>query len=219
MKKTLLTVVMVMFGLSACGTDPYTGESRVSRTAIGAGTGAVLGAGVGLLTGKNAAQRKKNALIGAGIGTVAGGGVGAYMDIQDKKLREELQSTGVSVVRNGNEITLIMPGNVTFASGASDVNASFYPTLNSVAKVMKNYEKTLIDVNGYTDSTGPAQNNLTLSQKRAQSVATYLVNQGVQTERFLVNGYGATNFVATNNTEAGRQQNRRVEIKLTPLTN
>lgn len=202
--------------LGACATDPYTGEKRVSRTAIGAGAGAVAGAGVGALAGSK--HRGRNAAIGAGIGALAGGAVGGYMDHQAAKLRAELQGTGVSVTKVGNNIVLNMPGNVTFATDRSDVQASFYPVLNSVAKVLKEYEKTLVHVTGHTDSTGGYQYNVDLSQKRADSVSSYLGAQGVQPVRLQARGYGPDKPLAGNETPDGRQQNRRVEIVLEPLT-
>jgi outer membrane protein OmpA-like peptidoglycan-associated protein len=201
--------------VAACATDPYTGERRVSRTAIGAGVGAVAGAGVGVLIGKH---RGRNAAIGAGIGALSGAAVGGYMDLQAKKLREELAGTGVSVTKVGNNIVLNMPGNVTFATDRADVQADFYPVLNSVAKVMKEYEKTLIHVTGHTDSTGTREYNMDLSQRRADSVSGYLAAQGVQTVRLQARGFGPDRPVAGNDTSEGRQQNRRVEITLEPLT-
>ena len=199
--------------MAACATNPFTGESQVSRTAIGAG---LVGAGIGVLVGKQ--DRAKGAAIGAGVGALAGGAVGGYMDIQNKKLREELQGTGVSVTKNGDEIMLNMPGDIAFKSGSADLSGDFYKVLNSVAKVLNNYEKTIVSVVGYTDSTGSASKNLTLSQQRAQSVATYLKNQGVKTERFVVDGLGQENPVASNTTAEGRAKNRRVEIYLTAIT-
>ena len=199
--------------MAACATNPFTGESQVSRTAIGAG---LVGAGIGVLVGKQ--DRAKGAAIGAGVGALAGGAVGGYMDIQNKKLREELQGTGVSVTKNGDEIMLNMPGDIAFKSGSADLSGDFYKVLKSVAKVLNNYEKTIVSVVGYTYSTGSASKNLTLSQQRAQSVATYLKNQGVKTERFVVDGLGQENPVASNTTAEGRAKNRRVEIYLTAIT-
>src|SRR5215471_4564212 len=144
--------------LASCYTyDPYSNEKKVSKTTTGAGIGAAVGAVAGILTGSDSRDRRKRALIGAGIGALAGGAVGNYMDRQEAKLRQQLQGTGVSVTRNGNNITLNMPGNVTFATNQSDIQASFYPVLNSVALVLKEYEKTMIDVVGHTDSTGALQ--------------------------------------------------------------
>lgn len=220
MKRTVLMAVCGAFALAACQTqDPYTGEQKTSNTTYGAAIGAAVGAlGAGLLGGGNASDRRERALIGAGVGALAGGGVGYYMDSQQKELAQKLRSTGVSVTRVGNNIILNMPGNVTFATNSYNINANFYDVLNSVAIVLKKYDKTLIDVTGYTDSTGSADYNMKLSQQRANSVAQYLVSQGTDSRRFLVNGAGENNPIATNSTVAGREQNRRVEIKLTPLT-
>ena len=202
--------------MAACTTNPYTGESQMSKTAIGALGAAAVGAGIGALANKK--NRAKGAAIGAGIAALAGGAVGGYMDIQDKKLREELQGTGVSVTRNGDEIILNMPGDITFKSGSADLSSDFYAVLNSVAKVLNKYDKTIISVVGFTDNTGKAQTNLALSEKRAQSVASYLQNQKVKSERFVVEGLGASEFIASNATAEGRAQNRRVEISLTAIT-
>jgi outer membrane protein OmpA-like peptidoglycan-associated protein len=215
MVRKILAGLAVASLLAACTTDPYTGEKRVSRTAIGAGAGALAGAGIGVLIGNH---HGRNAAIGAGIGALGGAAVGAYMDHQAAQLREELQGTGVSVTRVGDNIVLNMPGNVTFATDHSDVQASFYPVLNSVAKVLKEYEKTLVHVTGHTDSTGAYPYNMELSQKRADSVSAYLAAQGVQAVRLQARGFGPDRPVAGNDTPEGRQQNRRVEITLEPLT-
>jgi outer membrane protein OmpA-like peptidoglycan-associated protein len=215
MLRKILAFLSVALLLAACATDPYTGEKRVSRTAIGAGAGALAGAGIGALIGNH---HGRNALIGAGVGALAGGSVGLYMDRQAAKLREELAGTGVSVTKEGNNIVLNMPGNVTFATDHSDVQSSFYPVLNSVTKVLKEYDKTLIHVTGHTDSTGGHQYNMDLSQKRADSVASYLEAQGVNPVRVEARGFGPDQPIAGNDTPDGRQQNRRVEITLEPLT-
>jgi outer membrane protein OmpA-like peptidoglycan-associated protein len=215
MHKIIAACLSVLW-LAACATDPYTGEKRVSRTAIGAGAGALAGAGVGALVGGK--NRGKAAAIGAGIGALSGGAVGGYMDHQASKLREELAGTGVSVTKVGNNIILNMPGNVTFATNQSEVQSSFYPVLNSVAKVLKEYEKTMVHVTGHTDSTGGYEYNLQLSQKRANSVSSYLAAQGVQPVRLQTQGLGPDRPVAANDTPDGRSQNRRVEITLEPIT-
>jgi outer membrane protein OmpA-like peptidoglycan-associated protein len=207
--------------LGGCATDPYTGERKVSKTAMGAGIGAVGGAATGALVGAltgNSKGARKGALIGAGVGTLAGAGVGVYMDRQESKLREELARTGVSVTREGNNIRLNMPGHITFATNSADVVASFYEVLNSVALVLKEYEKTYVDVLGHTDSTGEDAYNQALSERRALSVANYLISQGVMQQRFNVVGYGETRPIASNSTPEGRTQNRRVEIELSPVT-
>ena len=215
MLRKILVCLAVVGLLAACTTDPYTGEKRVSRTAIGAGVGALAGAGVGALIGDH---HGRNAAIGAGIGALSGAAVGGYMDLQAKKLREELAGTGVSVTKVGDNIVLNMPGNVTFATDQSDVKGDFYPVLNSVAKVLKEYEKTLVHVTGHTDSTGGYEYNMGLSQRRADSVSSYLAAQGVQAVRLQARGFGPDRPVAGNETPEGRQQNRRVEITLEPLT-
>ena len=207
-------------GLTACTTaDPYTGEQGVGNTTIGAGVGALAGAAGGyLIGGGDSKDKRKRALIGAGIGALAGGGIGYYMDQQEAALRQRLQASGVSVTRVGNDIILNMPGNVTFATNSSDVNASFYDVLNSVALVLNEYDRTLVDVIGHTDSVGSAQYNQKLSQRRASSVAKYLTSQQVNPQRLMVQGMGETQPIATNSTDAGKAQNRRVEIRIAPLT-
>lgn len=208
MKKIVLCVSLCAL-LSACATNPYTGESQVSKTAWGTGIGAATGAGIGALIGG-----KKGALIGAGAGALVGGGAGAYMDIQARKLREELVGTGVQVAQRDGKVYLIMPGNITFSSNEHALQPNFMPTLNSIAKVIKEYDKTMVQVMGYTDSTGSAALNNTLSLQRANAVANYLRLQGVSADRLLVDGAGSQNPIASNDTAAGREQNRRVEIVL-----
>jgi outer membrane protein OmpA-like peptidoglycan-associated protein len=195
--------------LTACATDPYTGESKVAKTAWGTGIGAAAGAGIGALVGG-----KKGALIGAASGAAVGAGTGAYMDMQAKKLRQELLNTGVQVQQVDGKIYLIMPGNITFDSNDASIKPAFQPVLNSVAKVIKEYNKTMVQVNGYTDSTGTAATNNALSLMRANSISNYLRAQGVDGNRILANGFGSSNPIASNATAAGREQNRRVEIVL-----
>jgi outer membrane protein OmpA-like peptidoglycan-associated protein len=219
--KTTYTALLVCGGilLSSCTTlDPYTREEKTSNAAKGAAIGAAAGAAVGLITGDNSAERKKRALILAGIGGIAGGSVGYYMDQQEMKLRQQLEGTGVSVTRMGDNITLNMPGNVTFAVDSSDINASFYPVLDSVALVLNEFDKTLVEVAGHTDSTGSESYNQSLSQKRSGSVAAYLTSRSVRSDRLISVGAGETRPIATNDTAAGRQQNRRVEITIVPIT-
>ena len=213
-------LVAVIAGLLAgcMTTDPYTGEQKVSKTAKGAGIGALAGAAVGALTGGDAKAHRKNALIGAGVGALAGGAVGNYMDRQEAKLRAQLQGTGVSVTRSGDNLVLNMPGNVTFATGSSDLNPTFFGVLDSVALVLKEYDKTIIDVAGHTDSVGSDTTNQALSQRRAETVGKYLEGKGVADQRVATAGFGKTHPVASNDTPDGRQQNRRVELTLTPIT-
>ena len=214
MKKMMIGMAAGVF-MAGCTTNPYTGEQQVSRTAGGAAIGALAGAGLGVLAG---GDDRRNALIGAGIGALAGGAIGGYMDQQEAELRGYLQGTGVSVTRQGNNIVLNMPSNVTFATDQDQVTPAFYNTLNAVALVLNKYNRTLVDINGHTDSTGSAQHNLGLSQRRAASVATYLGQQGVDGRRFAINGFGSSQPIASNATPDGRAQNRRVEIHLVPIT-
>lgn len=209
MKKSVICCLMSILMLSACATDPYTGERKVSNSAWGTGIGALAGAGIGALAGG-----EKGALIGAGVGAAAGLGTGAYMDVQAQALRRELLNTGVQVKKINNQIYLIMPGNITFDSNDANIKVSFQPVLNSIAKVIKEYNKTMVQVNGYTDSTGSAALNNSLSLMRANSVSNYLRIKGVEANRIVANGYGSSNPIASNSTAMGREQNRRVEIVL-----
>ena len=210
-------VLAAAVSLSACTTiNPYTGEQQTSKATTGAAIGAVSGALIGIATSSNARERRERALAGAGIGALAGGGVGYYMDVQEAKLRQKLQSSGVSVTRQGDRIILNMPSNVTFATDSTHVSGSFRPVLSSVADVLKEYEKTMIQVAGYTDSTGGERYNMLLSQQRAQAVADALIGDGVQAVRIDTVGYGEANPIASNSTAAGRAQNRRVELTLIP---
>lgn len=209
MKKTFICSLLAVSMLTACATDPYTGESKVSKTAWGTGIGALAGAGIGALAGG-----EKGALIGAGVGAAAGAGTGAYMDVQARKLRQELLNTGVQVQEAKGQIYLIMPGNITFDSNDANIKPAFQPVLNSIAKVINEYSKTMVQVNGYTDSTGSAATNNSLSLMRANSISNYLRLRGVNGNRIVSNGYGSSNPIASNATAAGREQNRRVEIVL-----
>ncbi len=204
---------------TACTTiDPYTREEKTSKATTGAIIGAVGGAVVGAVSGDDSRDRRNRALIGAGIGALAGGAVGYYMDVQEAKLRQQLEGTGVRVIRNGDNITLVMPSNVTFDVDKADIKASFYPVLDSVALVLDEYDKTIIDVVGHTDSTGSHQYNQALSERRADSVAKYLISQKVDRVRIETFGMGETRPIADNSTAQGRQLNRRVELTLIPVT-
>jgi len=214
-----LTTFAVLAALTACTTlDPYTREEKTSNAAKGAAIGAAAGVAVGLISGDDSSERKKRALILGGVGALSGAGVGYYMDQQEMKLRQKLEGTGVSVTRIGDNITLNMPGNITFAVDSADISASFYAVLDSVALVLDEYDKTLVEVAGHTDSTGSAQHNQALSERRADSVATYLRSRGVSNDRLIAVGGGENYPVASNDTPAGRQLNRRVEITIVPLT-
>ncbi|MCB1845340.1 MAG: OmpA family protein [Halioglobus sp.] len=204
--------------LIACQTlDPYTQESKTSRATTGAVIGAVAGAVVGLVSGKDAVDRRQRALIGAGVGGLAGGAIGNYQDRQEARLRAELQGSGVSVTRMGDNITLNMPGNVTFATDSSDLSPAFFNVLTSVSKVMTEFDKTVVEVAGHTDSTGSDSYNQALSERRAGSVSSYLQSQGINSQRLITVGMGEARPVADNSTESGRQANRRVEITMVPI--
>lgn len=200
----------------ACTTNPETGNKRISRAAIGGVAGAVGGYFLGDLIGGKRDRTEK--IVGAGIGAVAGAGIGAYMDAQEKKLREETAGTGVDVIREGDNLMLRMPSGITFAYDRADVQPQFQPVLNDVAKVLKDYPSTYIDVYGHTDSDGSDTYNQGLSERRAQSVANYLGLQGVQSARMATRGFGEVQPIASNATADGKAQNRRVEIKIVPVT-
>jgi len=219
MRAKQIGILVVVAAVTACTTyDPYTREEQAARAQRNALIGAAAGAVAGLITGDSSMERKKRAIQLAGIGALAGGGVGAYMDRQEAKLRTELDRTGVSVTRVGDNITLNMPGNITFATNSADLNAGFYDVLNSVGLVLNEFEQTVVEVAGHTDSTGTDAYNQQLSERRAASVASYLATRGVLRDRFIEVGMGEARPIADNSTEAGRQANRRVEITLVPLT-
>lgn len=204
---------------SGCQTlDPYTGEQKTSQATKGAMIGAAAGVVAGLISGDDAVERRQHAMIGAGVGALAGGAVGNYMDRQEMELREELAGTGVSVTRVGDNITLNMPGNITFATDSADLSSDFYDVLNSVSTVLNEYNKTVVEVAGHTDSTGSDAYNQSLSERRAASVAAYLKSQKIMPERVITVGMGESRPVADNATSEGRQSNRRVELTLVPLT-
>lgn len=217
--KVCAAVVGLVVAASACTTlDPYTREEKTSHAQREAVIGAAAGAAVGLITGDSSMERKKRALVGAGLGALAGAGVGTYQDRQEAALRKELEATGVSVTRSGDNITLNMPGNITFKTDSADLNASFFEVLNSVGKVVNQFEQTVIEVAGHTDSTGSDQYNQQLSQRRADAVASYLKTRSVRSDRIITVGAGEGHPVASNDTADGRQRNRRVELTLVPLT-
>jgi outer membrane protein OmpA-like peptidoglycan-associated protein len=222
MSMSRIPIVLAVAGtvaLAGCQTtNPYTGEQQTSKTTIGAGIGALAGAGRGAATGKDAKDRRKRALIGAGVGGLAGAGVGAYMDKQEAELRQKLAGTGVSVTRQGENIVLNMPGNITFQTGSADLNSSFYKVLDGVGLVVEEYDKTLIVVEGHTDNVGTDANNQSLSERRASSVGQYLISKGVNGQRVMTAGFGEARPIASNDSDAGRSQNRRVEVRLEPIT-
>jgi outer membrane protein OmpA-like peptidoglycan-associated protein len=216
-KTALLIAIAASISLAGCAAmEDFATNPDKEKTRTGTGYGAAAGAVVGLLTAGN--NPFKSAMIGAAAGALVGGAAGNYMDKQEAKLRQQMAGTGVDVVRKGDNITLDMPGNLTFGFDSADVNATFYPVLNKVAQTLREYDKTVIEVAGHTDSTGSDSYNQTLSERRASNVAAYLSGQGVPGARMVTVGAGEAHPVASNDTEEGRAQNRRVEITIVPGT-
>ncbi len=206
-KRSLVCYALIL--VTGCAIDPYTGEEKVSNTAIGAGVGAAAGAAIGA-----AADGGDGAWKGAIAGAAAGTGVGYYMDRQEKILRLKLERTGVRVQRDGDHIRLVMPGDITFDSGQYTIQRNFNEILGSVAKVIDEYDKTSVEVSGHTDSTGGAVLNQKLSEQRAKAVASFLKAHGVNSSRIFTQGFGPRQPITDNDTSAGRRANRRVEIRL-----
>ncbi len=215
---TRITVAVIAssLALAACVTDPNTGQQTLSRggggALAGAGAGALLGA---LLGGRN---NRAEVLIGTGIGAIAGGAIGGYMDKQERELRARTANTGIEVERQGEEISIKLPSGISFDFNSSAVKPEFRPALDQVAQTLATYQSTFIDVSGHTDAIGSDAVNQRLSEQRAQAVADYLSYQGVNRARVATRGFGKQFPIASNDTEAGRAQNRRVEIKLSPVT-
>ena len=190
-------------------------SSRIQITALALGS--LLLAGCASTGNPDTAKTRSGAAIGAGIGGLGGAAIGNYQDQQERKLRAQLANTGVEVQRVGNNITLDMPGGVTFATNSSDINANFYTVLDQVATTLGEFNQTVIEVAGHTDSTGARAYNMTLSERRAGSVLSYLSGRGIARERMIAVGAGPDHPVDTNDTSEGRAQNRRVEITLVPV--
>ena len=201
--------------LVAC--TPYQQDlaAENQRALIGTATGAAVGAGIGALAGDD---DRRNALIGAGIGALAGGAVGTYLDRQQRALEQDLAGTGAEVERVGNELLVTLPSNVTFATDSAQIQSQFYPALNQVAATLNQYPESYLDIIGHTDSTGTDEYNQALSERRAASVANYFRSQGVLPQRLAAYGMGESEPVASNATPEGRQANRRVELRIVPLT-
>jgi outer membrane protein OmpA-like peptidoglycan-associated protein len=208
---------LALMSTTACVTNPETGESEFpTRTVIGGVAGAVGGYLLGDLVGGRRDRTER--IVGAGLGALAGAGVGQYMDRQEQELRRQTAGTGVEVSRQGDELLLTMPSGITFAHDRFDVQPQFMPTLNQVAQTLQSYPSTLIDVYGHTDSTGSDSYNQTLSERRAQAVASYLSSRGVQPVRIATQGFGESQLLVNpERTEADRQANRRVEIRIVPV--
>jgi outer membrane protein OmpA-like peptidoglycan-associated protein len=211
--------IAALLGAAACTTtDPYSSTPNRNNTGTGVIAGALGGALLGYLTNtSNSEQGRKNALIGAGIGALGGAAVGQYMDRQQRALEAELSGSGVGVARQGNNLILRMPSDVTFATNQSNIDPRFVATLDDVARVLQEYDRSMVDVIGHTDSSGGDAINQPLSERRASSVASYLIDRGVVRERLYVAGASSRNPIADNGTTQGRAQNRRVEILIRPF--
>ena len=213
----IVALVAASVALSGCaGMQDVASSPDKEKTRKGAGYGAAAGVVIGLLTGGN--DKFQAAMIGAAAGALVGGSVGYYMDKQEARQREQMAGTGIDVVRQGDNITLDVPGGVTFAFNSADLNAQFFPVLDKVAATLAEYNKTVIEVAGHTDSVGSDAYNLQLSDRRANSVAAYLASHGVDRSRMVTVGAGEAHPIASNDTDAGRAQNRRVEITIVPVS-
>ncbi|GAA5193632.1 OmpA family lipoprotein [Ferrimonas gelatinilytica] len=217
MTKRLISTAIIALMMTGCATtDPYTGEQKTSNATSGALIGAVSGALIGVASSSKS-DRGKGALIGAASGAAVGGGIGYYMDQQEAKLRAQLAGTGVSVVRDGDNIQLIMPNSLTFDVGSSKLKLPAINTLQGVAMVVQEFDQTQLNITGHTDSTGSRDLNMRLSQQRADSVAAELLRRQVSSTRLATRGMGPDYPIASNQNTAGQAQNRRVEIVLTPI--
>ncbi|MCX4159848.1 MULTISPECIES: OmpA family protein [Paraburkholderia] len=201
-RMSVLTLVGAL--LAGCATPQGT------NTAVGTGVGAGLGAGIGALIGGG-----KGAAIGAGVGAAAGGITGYNWQAIHNKLTGATAGTGTQITEQPDgSLKLNIPSSVTFDTNQYTIKPSFAPVLDQVAQTLNQNPEVIAQVIGYTDSTGQAAYNQTLSVNRATSVTTYLVQRGVAGGRLSADGRGASNPIADNNTEAGRAQNRRVEVYL-----
>lgn len=215
-----MLVSALVFSVAGCQTlDPYTGEKKTSSTVKGSAIGAGIGALLGYVTARDKSRRdrRKAILIGAGVGGVSGAAIGNYMDRQEYKLRQQLEGTGVSVTRNGDELILNMPGNITFATGSAGLKPNFSEVLKSVVLVLNEFNQTLIETAGHTDSVGSSSSNKILSDNRSRSVGNFLIDNGVSVDRVLTIGFGEERPIADNKSANGRQLNRRVELTLIPI--
>jgi outer membrane protein OmpA-like peptidoglycan-associated protein len=212
---TVTAVILLCAGCTAQN-NPFMQDGSVTKTTSGAAIGAAAGGAIGAVASSH--NRGEHALIGAGVGALAGGAVGYYMDSQASTLREQLAGTGVDVTRNGDQIALNMPGEITFATGSAELTPAVLPVLDSVAKVLLENDKTVINVTGYTDDTGSADSNQLLSERRARSVTSYLETSGIAPARLVAVGRGEASPMASNATADGRRQNRRVQLTVVPRT-
>lgn len=219
LSRILLSGVAVasLLGTSACVTDPNTGEKKISRTAIGAAVGGTVGYLLGDVVGGKTAR-----ILGAGIGGAAGAVVGKQFDDQIKELKEQTAGSGVDVEEIGAQDAILvrLPDGVTFATGSAEINPGFYDTLNAIAETLVKYPDSLVDVYGFTDTTGSPEFNQRLSERRAEAVANYLAARGVARSRIATRGFGEQYEYLRIKTPDNTPEplNRRVEIKITPVT-
>lgn len=218
MKKIIATVSLAALLVGCQATqrqNATTGEMETNSATKGALIGVLAGAVIGVASGDDASERKKYALRGAAAGALVGGGTGYYLDKQEEALRTQLVNSGVQVKRiSDTELQLIMENGIGFNSGSYNLSADIYSALNSVALILGEYPDSKLQVEGHTDSTGSNATNQTLSEKRAQSVGRYLVNQNVASARISTQGAGERYPICSNETKQGRECNRRVEINI-----
>ncbi len=210
-KMKIVAIVMgICVALSSCGNMSKTGQGAL----IGTGGGAALGAIIGAIAGNTGVGTAIGAAVGAGTGAI----IGNRMDKVKKEAEQKLQNAQVETVKDANGLDAVkvtFTSGILFATNKADLNATSKAELNNLANIMRQNADVSVDVQGYTDATGTDAINNPLSLKRAQSVANYLTQNGVQYGQLKnVNGYGSSNPVADNSTEAGRQKNRRVEVYL-----
>lgn len=210
-----LSLLIILAGCAAPETQTKTQKGAIYGAAGGAAAGAI----AGQVIGRDAKGTLIGAAIGAAVGGLGGAGVGRMMDNQERDMREALaKSEAAAVSREGNLLAVTFKGDVTFDTNSTIVRPGLQSEINRVAGVLTQYPETLVRVEGHTDSVGSDAYNQDLSIRRANSVKDLLVQRGVAESRIDAVGYGETLPVATNETEAGRQRNRRVEIKIAPQT-
>jgi outer membrane protein OmpA-like peptidoglycan-associated protein len=216
LERKIAAAAVLTLAITACTTDPYTGQQRINRTAVGIAAGAIGGYLLGDLVGGSSDRTER--LVGAGIGAIAGGAVGAYMDQQEAELRRQTEGTGVDVIRQGDDLILRMPSSVTFDVDRWEVKPQFHGVLDDVGRTLSSYNQTYVDVLGHTDTTGTHEHNQVLSERRASSVAGYLSSRGVQTARMATRGFGETTPIYNpDDNDVKKAANRRVEIKIVPF--
>lgn len=208
--KTKLKIIAIALGVSL-----VTACANSNNAQKGAGVGALIGAVAGKATGDN---DKSRYAWGAVVGAIAGGAIGAYMDRQEEALKEELADTGIELERVGDQLTLIIPSSLTFDVDSASINSGLYPVLSDVASVLQEFEKTKLSIEGHTDATGSDEYNKQLSIERANAVADFLASQDIQGERLRTIGFGETQPIASNSSDTGREQNRRVELNILPVS-